>query len=185
MSEQLLSGGGPESDSAPVCPWCSAPLPSGTEERCPSCGASLHEADTSEIPGVTRIDHEALLRAREPEPRSRGLIGWLSGEYEEEAPAPPPPGTLEPPDDAVRREMMRLELAALEVEVHARQVEAIVEAVEAGEDIGLEGIVDDVAGDEVSEVEAADADDGAAGAATAADGETESTDDSTEDETGT
>jgi hypothetical protein len=170
MSEQLLSGGGPESDPASVCPWCSAALPSGTEDRCPSCGASLHGSEASEIPGVTRIDHEALLKARAPDQHPRGLIGWLSGEYETEEPEAAPPGTLEPPDEQVRREMLRLELAALEAEVHARQVEAIVEAAEAGE-IDVEAALEEVNGEEAAvsseaaaEATASDTDDEAAAA---------------------
>lgn len=123
MSEEQMSGGGPESDPAMICSWCSAVLKSATEERCPSCGAALHEADGSEVPGLTRVDHEAILRSRTPAQRSRGLIGWLSGEYRAEA-APEPPGTFAPPPDDVRREMLRLELAALEAEVLARRAEA-------------------------------------------------------------
>lgn len=132
MSEQAVSGGGPASDDAQVCPWCSAALPTGDETRCPSCGASLKEAEAAEVPGVTRVDHEAILKARAPIQKSRGLIGWLSGEYEAE-PEATPAGSIEPPDAAVRREMLRLELAALEAEVQARQVEAIIDAVDAGE----------------------------------------------------
>ncbi len=127
MSEPLLSGDGPIPDPALICPWCSAPLSSSTVERCPSCGAALHEGDASEVPGVTRVDVEALLKGRGSVQKPRGLIGWLSGEYEA-AEGAPPPGTLEPPDDAVRREMIRLELAALEAEVLARQAEAVAEA---------------------------------------------------------
>jgi hypothetical protein len=127
MSEPLLSGDGPTPDPALVCPWCSAPLSSSTVDRCPSCGAALHEGDASEVPGVTRVDVEAILKGRGSVQKPRGLIGWLSGEYEATE-AAPPPGTLEPPDDAVRREMIRLELAALEAEVLARQAEAVADA---------------------------------------------------------
>ena len=96
------------------------------------------------MPGVTRIDVDAILKGRTPTQKPRGLIGWLSGEYEV-AEAVTPPGTLEPPDEAVRREMLRLELAALEAEVLARQAEAVAEAAtESGErvdpdDLGLDG----------------------------------------------
>ncbi|HEX5590632.1 MAG TPA: hypothetical protein VFX65_10120 [Candidatus Limnocylindrales bacterium] len=81
---------------------------------------------------MTRVDHEAILKARAPIQKSRGLIGWLSGEYQAE-PEATPAGSIEPPGAAVRREMLRLELAALEAEVQARQVEAIIDAVDAGE----------------------------------------------------
>jgi len=105
------------------CPWCSAVLPSADLEDCPSCGATLTSTSTSEaaLPGVTAIDHEAIARnAREAvrQPRSR-LLSWLSGEYDEEAPAPS--GAIAPPDAAVRREMLRLRMAA---EIADRQAEA-------------------------------------------------------------
>ena len=130
MTAPNLSGGGPDSASAPICPWCSAPLKTGREETCPSCGAALHEVAEAEVPGVTRVDHEAILKARAPAQRGRGLLGWLSGEYEPEADSAAP-GSIAPPDDAVRREMLRLELAALEVEAQARQAEVAAEQAEA------------------------------------------------------
>jgi|GEM_PF-1788037 len=130
MTEPTLSGGGPDSASAPICPWCSAPLKTGREETCPSCGAALHEVAESEVPGVTRVDHEAILKSRAPAQRGRGLIGWLSGEYEAEA-APGAAGSIAPPDEAVRREMIRLEMAALEAEAQARQAEVAAEIAEA------------------------------------------------------
>ncbi|MBI3747183.1 MAG: hypothetical protein HY264_11800 [Chloroflexi bacterium] len=130
MTEPNLSGGGPDSASAPICPWCSAPLKTGTEETCPSCGAALHEVAESEVPGVTRVDHEAILKARAPAQRGRGLIGWLSGEYEA-GPAPEAAGSIALPDEAVRREMIRLEMAALEAEAQARQAEVAAEIAEA------------------------------------------------------
>jgi hypothetical protein len=157
MSEQQLSGGGPTSDSDLVCPWCSAALPSADVERCPSCGAALKEPDAA-VPGVTQIDVDAILKSRTPTEKRRGLIGWLSGEYDAGKPETPPPGTLEPPDEAVRREMLRLELAALEAEVLARQVEVVTEAAtESGEPVHLEdlGLAD--AGDAAEAADAADA----------------------------
>ena len=126
MTEPNQSGAGPDLASALICPWCSATLKTGREESCPSCGAALHEATESEVPGVTRVDHEAILKARTPGQRGRGLIGWLSGEYAADA----VPASLEgiaPPDEAVRREMIRLELAALQAEAQARQAEAAAE----------------------------------------------------------
>ena len=141
MSEPQLSGGGPKSDLDLVCPWCSAALPSAAEERCPSCGAALKEPDAATVPGVTQIDVEAILKGRAPTQKPRGLIGWLAGEYEADAPEGAPPGTLEPPDAAVRREMLRLELAALEAEVLARQAEVVAEvATETGEPVDLEDL---------------------------------------------
>jgi hypothetical protein len=169
MSEELLSGGGPASDSDLVCPWCSATLPSADVERCPSCGAALKEPDAT-VPGVTQIDVEAILKSRSPTQKPRGLIGWLSGEYDAGKPATPPPGTLEPPAEAVRREMLRLELAALEVEVLARQVEVVTEAAtETGEQVHLEELGLANAADATDAEDATGADDASGDAGATAD----------------
>ncbi|MEW5991609.1 MAG: hypothetical protein AB1736_09755 [Chloroflexota bacterium] len=164
MSEPVLSGGGPTPEPGPVCPWCSATLPSADLERCPSCGAALKEPDAAAVPGVTQIDVDAILKGRAPTPRPRGIIGWLAGEYEAETPEAPPPGTLEPPDESVRREMLRLELAALEAEVLARQAEVVAEvATERGEPVDLENLGlgeaanSDASGDADAGIMAADA----------------------------
>ena len=168
MSEPVLSGGGPMPDPGLVCPWCSADLPSADLERCPSCGAALKEPDAAAVPGVTQIDVEAILKGRAPTSKPRGIIGWLAGEYQAEGPDTPPPGTLEPPDEAVRREMLRLELAALEAEVLARQAEVVAEvATETGEPVDLEdlGLGDAAETDGGADVdEGTDADAGAADA---------------------
>lgn len=113
----------PTAGDSPVCPWCSATLRTADDARCPSCGAVLRdEAVGDEVPGVTRVDHEAIMRSRAPAQKSRGLIGWLSGEYQ--APATPePPETFALPDPEVRREMLRMELAALEAKAEARRAE--------------------------------------------------------------
>jgi hypothetical protein len=122
------------SATLPHCMWCSAELPSDTETVCPSCGATLIGETDSQVPGVTAIDAEAIVRAgRAVKPRQRSrLMSWISGEYEPEE-APAPPGSLAPPPPDVRREMLRLELAAqvanLQAEAGAIAAE---EAVEAG-----------------------------------------------------
>ena len=118
---------------APRCNWCSAVLPSDHETTCPSCGATLvPDAETS-VPGVTAIDAEAILRnarTMKAKPRSR-LLGWISGDYDAGVEAPAPKGSLAPPDEAVRREMLRLELEAqvanAEAEVGAMAADAAVE----------------------------------------------------------
>ena len=122
-----------ESAAAPRCTWCSAILPSDHEATCPSCGATLiGEGDTS-VPGLTAIDAEAILRnARTAKPKQRSrLLGWISGDYDEGPDKPPAPGSLAPPDDAVRREMLRLEieaqLANAEAETNALTADAAVE----------------------------------------------------------
>jgi hypothetical protein len=120
MADDLTSGGG---SAAFRCPWCSAVLPSTDLEICPSCKATLTSTAEAALPGVTAIDHEAILRAgREPvrQPRSR-LFSWLSGEYVEEAAAPGDPQAIAPPDLEVRREILRLEI---EAELADRQAEA-------------------------------------------------------------
>jgi hypothetical protein len=120
MADELTSGG---ASAAFHCPWCSAVLPSTDLEICPSCKATLTSTAEAALPGVTAIDHEAILRAgREPvrPPRSR-LFSWISGEYVEEAAAPGDPQAIAPPDLEVRREILRLEI---EAELADRQAEA-------------------------------------------------------------
>jgi hypothetical protein len=112
MLDEATTGG---SVPTPHCNWCSAPLPSDHETVCPSCGATLlGDGDTS-VPGLTAIDAEAILRsarAAKAKPRSR-LLGWISGDYDDEASGTTAaPGSLAPPPEDVRREMLRLELEA-------------------------------------------------------------------------
>jgi hypothetical protein len=119
---------------APRCNWCSAVLPSDHEVTCPSCGATLiGDGEATSVPGLTAIDAEAILRnARnvKAKPRSR-LLGWISGDYDAGVEASAPKGSLAPPDEAVRREMLRLELEAqvanAEAEVGAMAADAAVE----------------------------------------------------------
>ena len=130
----MLDATAGESAAAPHCTWCSAPLPSDHEATCPSCGATLIGEGDAAVPGLTAIDAEAILRnarTAKAKPRSR-LLGWISGDYDEGPDAPPPPGSLAPPPDAVRREMLRLELEAqlanAEAETAAMSAEVAVEA---------------------------------------------------------
>src|SRR5258706_625807 len=114
MLDDATTGTG-ESAPTPRCNWRSAALPSAREETCPSWGATLlGDGDTS-VPGLTGIDAEAILRsarAAKAKPRSR-LLGWISGEYDEDASGTTAaPGSLAPPPEDVRREMLRLELQA-------------------------------------------------------------------------
>jgi len=121
----------------PRCMWCSAELPSTTEVTCPTCGATLIGEGDNQVPGVTAIDAEAIIRAgRDAKPRQRSrLMSWISGEYPEDE-APAPPGSLDPPSADVRREMLRLELEAqvanLQAEAGAMAAEQAVDAVDAG-----------------------------------------------------
>jgi hypothetical protein len=121
MADELTTGA---ASAAFHCPWCSAALPSVELEICPSCKATLASTGTGEatLPGVTAIDHEALLRAgREPRPPRNRFLSWISGEYVDEGEAPAKPEAVAPPDLAVRREILRLEI---EAEIADKQAEA-------------------------------------------------------------
>lgn len=137
MVDDLTNGSTP----APRCPWCSAQLASENEATCPSCRATLVGEGDSQVPGVTAIDAEAIVRAAHgprPKPRSR-LLSWISGEYEEETATPAPPGSLAPPPPNVRREMLRLEQEALVANLQAEaEAQAADAAIEAGGGVPLE-----------------------------------------------
>jgi hypothetical protein len=131
MVDDTLPGGA--SDAA-ICPWCSARY-TGDPENCPSCGATLtaDPATDPSLPGLTAIDAEAIIRAKQPtaRPRSR-LLSWLSGDYPDEGMGKvTDAGALAPPDLDVRREILRLELEAevanLQAEADALMAEATVE----------------------------------------------------------
>lgn len=115
----------PMSPSDSHCPWCSAVLPDAAAEKCPSCGAQLIRAPGSEqsVPGVTALDPEAILRARSEAGRSRGgILGFLTGRDLPESDLPASPTSLAPPDDKVRREMLRLQLEAEQADAVAETV---------------------------------------------------------------
>lgn len=113
-----------------ICPWCSAALtPDATV--CPSCGANLVAEGDPNVPGVTAIDAASLVRSKAPpQPRNR-LLSWISGEYEAELPSKAESQAIAPPDDEVRREILRLELEAevanLQAEADALRSEAVAE----------------------------------------------------------
>jgi hypothetical protein len=117
-----------ESMSGPVtrCPWCSAPVPDPGAETCPSCSAALSAAPglEADIKGVTTLDTEAILRARSEvvRPRSNRLLAFITGEVPAEPPQPGSPESLAPPPDAVRREMLRLQLEAERADLEAETV---------------------------------------------------------------
>ena len=152
------------SASLPRCMWCSAELPSDNEVTCPSCGATLIGEGDTQLPGVTAIDAEAIVRAGRPiktSSRSR-LMSWISGDYDDDADKPAPPGSLSPPPPEVRREILRLELEAqvanLQAEADSMAAEA---AVESGVPIDAEAVAangdaapDDVAADAAETPEA-------------------------------
>jgi hypothetical protein len=143
----------PMTTSESRCPWCSAALSEATVDKCPSCGAQLIHASGAEpnLPGVTALDAEAILRARSEAGRNRGgLLGFLTGRDLPEVTGTESPESLAPPQDAVRREMLRLQF-------EAEQADAVAESVALRSDILAErGIhideLRDAAADEEPEV---------------------------------
>jgi hypothetical protein len=99
----------------PRCPWCSAELPDPTAKTCPSCRANLVGEVDKQLPGLTAVDLEKLaFRRGAPQKKSR-IMSWISGDLDYEDATEPiaPPGSLDRPPIEVRREMLRLERAAL------------------------------------------------------------------------
>ncbi len=144
-----------------VCQWCSAALPAPDPDTCPSCGANLVAEDEVQVPGVTTIDPMTHLRIRTParSRQRRDVLGWITGESEltptygdamtvlppeilpvgvvpppAVATAPPSPDALAPPDGRVRREMLRMELAAIGLELPEDEVADPDEDADAGGD---------------------------------------------------
>ena len=102
-----------------TCPWCSSTVPVEAA-ICPSCGAQLREAAEGEVLGVTQIDPSAVSRVRRV--KQRRLTSWLTGDVpadEEET-----GGKIEPPTADVRREMLKMELAAIDAELEAKAAQA-------------------------------------------------------------
>jgi hypothetical protein len=114
----------PMTESAPRCTWCSALLPASDLASCPTCGATLNSTSgDADIKGVTTLDPEAILRARAEvaRPRSR-LLSFITGEAPNETGGPASAESLAPPDDAVRREMLRLQIEAERADLEAESV---------------------------------------------------------------
>jgi hypothetical protein len=98
-----------------TCPWCSATVPVEAAV-CPSCGASLRDAADGDVKGVTQVDPAALVRTKPI--RSRNIAAFLGiGDAPDEEDSG---GKVEPPSEAVRREMLRLQLAAIDAELEAK-----------------------------------------------------------------
>jgi hypothetical protein len=128
MVEPTLPTDRPSGDT--VCPWCSASLTPDTAV-CPSCGAILTAEEERDLPGVTAVDADSLRRAR-PVARSR-LLSWISGEYPEAAAAAEANAeAIAPPDPAVQREILRLELEAEVANLQAEADAMMSDAVEEG-----------------------------------------------------
>ena len=108
----------PASGETTPCAWCSAAVPVEAA-TCPSCGASLRDAVEGDVLGVTQIDPAAVARAKRIKPRR--ITAWLTGDAtaDEES-----GGKVEPPSEEVRREMLRLRLAAIDAELEAKASQA-------------------------------------------------------------
>ena len=106
-------------DETTTCPWCSATVPAQAA-TCPSCGASLRDAVDGDILGVTQIDPSAVSRIKRVKPRR--ITAWLTGEtpIEDDETG----GKIEPPSVEVKREMLKLELAAIDAELEAKAAQA-------------------------------------------------------------
>ena len=117
-----------------ACPWCSAAVPAEAS-KCPSCGAALRDAVDGDVLGVTQVDVAATTRlARQGKPGR--LATWLGAESTTENPELA--GRIEPPSEEVRKEMLRLELAAIDAEIEAKRL-----AVEQNRKLAAEGAPDD------------------------------------------
>ena len=105
--------------SAPAtarCPWCSAELPDPAAATCPSCKANLVAGGPEpQVPGLTALDLERLAFRRSTTPKRSRLLSWISGDsdYADANEPVAAPGSLAPPPADVRREMFRIETAAL------------------------------------------------------------------------
>lgn len=132
---------------APVCPWCSAALPDESATRCPSCGAALVSDADDSLPGLTAIDAGAIVRSRQTaiRPKSR-LLSWLSGDDPDDVFTKAEGNALEPPELAVRREMLRMELEAEVASLQADNEAALAEAVAEGRTVELPPDLADAAG---------------------------------------
>jgi hypothetical protein len=123
---------------------------------CPSCGANLVAEGDATVPGLTAIDAAALVRSKStPQSRNR-LLSWISGESESDVPSKAEAHAVAPPDDDVRREILRLELEAQVANLQAETDAIRAEAAAEGRTIDLPDIATLVGG--VSD--AAPADDG-------------------------
>jgi hypothetical protein len=121
----------------PRCPWCSAELPDAAARTCPSCQANLIGEVDAQLPGVNSIDLEKLAFRRSVTPKRSRILSWISGDldYEDSASPTAPAASVAPPPLEVRREMMRLEMAAMLADLSAEAgALATEQAVAAGAD---------------------------------------------------
>lgn len=125
----MTTARGKPSGETATCPWCSATVPTEAA-TCPSCGAALRDAADVEVLGVTQVDHAATSRlARLGKPGR--LATWLGAESTAENAELT--GHIEEPSEEVRKEMLRLKLAAIDAEIEAKRT-----AVEANSRLDIE-----------------------------------------------
>lgn len=125
----------PEAASDAVCPWCSAAVTAETA-TCPSCSAILITAEEHDLPGLTAVDEGIARRVKTPPQRGR-FLSWFAGESPEQPTTAASAQAIAPPDEAVRREILRLELTA-----HISNLQAEADSILS--DALVEGRVDDL-----------------------------------------
>jgi hypothetical protein len=101
-----------------TCSWCSAIVPAEAA-TCPSCGAALRDAVDGDVLGVTQVDLAATSKLARMTKQPGRLAVWLGAERTTENPELA--GRIEPPSDEVRKEMLKLELAAIDAEIEAKR----------------------------------------------------------------
>jgi len=96
-------------ESNRICPWCSTSIPVDAA-ACPKCGAVAEGSVAQDIPGLTVVEPKATLGPVE------GLLpdrldprAWLDAGHGGDA---VDPEAVRPPSEAVRREMLKIELEA-------------------------------------------------------------------------
>ncbi|MGD0122838.1 MAG: zinc-ribbon domain-containing protein [Candidatus Limnocylindrales bacterium] len=106
-----------------TCPWCSTPIPANVK-ACPKCGAIVEGAIAADIPGLTVVDPKPSVdRADDPIRTNLGHDVWSGAAFG--ATPGPETGTgtvaetaaeereaVEPPTEAVRKEMRKIEFEA-------------------------------------------------------------------------
>jgi hypothetical protein len=152
--------------ATPRCPWCSSELPDPAAAACPSCKANLAGGTETAVPGLTALDLERLAFRRSTTPKKSRLLSWISGDsaYEDATDPVAAPGSLAPPPAAVRREMLRIERAALIADLAAEagalatddalalgeaDPAAAAAAIQAQLDVAARAQAEDVAADDV------------------------------------
>ena len=115
----------PSNGDTATCPWCSAEVPAEVA-TCPSCGAALRDAADGDVAGVTQVDLAAASRLARLKPPGR-IAMWLGAERTTENAQLT--GRIEEPSAEVRAEMLRLELAAIDAEIQAKNAQLEAERV--------------------------------------------------------